>query len=41
MRLTLACLLFIVICVTVSARFPYGYGAKNKDKKDWLRSDSG
>ena len=31
MRLTLACLLFIVICMTVSARSPYG--KNNKDKK--------
>ena len=31
MRLTLACLLFIVICMTVSARYPYGKA--NKDKK--------
>ena len=38
MRLTFACLLFIVICMTVSARYPYGYGANNKDKKSWFRS---
>ena len=38
MRLTFACLLFIVICMTASARYPYGYGANNKDKKGWFRS---
>ena len=38
MRLTFACLLFIVICMTVSARYPYGYGANNKDKKSWFRA---
>ena len=37
MRLSFACLLFIVICMTVSARY-YGYGAKNLDKKGWYRS---
>ena len=31
MRLTLVCLLFIAICMTVSARNPYGKA--NKDKK--------